>query len=97
MAGKRNEKVWPDWKIELLKELWSTGLSTKKIADRLGGVTKNGVISKAHALNLPSKASQKKAGGHPPKQKPPSTLPYMPRTGFRPVPQTYFLRYRPVR
>jgi len=43
---------WTDERIELLKKLWSDGLSASQIAGELGGVTRNAVIGKVHRLGL---------------------------------------------
>ena len=44
--------AWNDERVELLKKLWSEGLSASQIAGRLGGVTRNAVIGKVHRLGL---------------------------------------------
>jgi GcrA cell cycle regulator len=45
--------------VELLKKLWTEGLSASQIAGRLGaGVTRNAVIGKVHRLNLSGRAQQ---------------------------------------
>ncbi len=50
---------WTDERVELLKKLWSEGLSASQIAGRLGsGVTRNAVIGKVHRLNLSGRAQQ---------------------------------------
>ncbi len=50
---------WTEDRVELLKKLWSDGLSASQIAGRLGmGVTRNAVIGKVHRLNLAGRASQ---------------------------------------
>lgn len=43
---------WTDERVELLKKLWSDGLSASQIAAQLGGVTRNAVIGKVHRLKL---------------------------------------------
>jgi GcrA cell cycle regulator len=43
---------WTDERVDLLKQLWSEGLSASQIAGRLGGVTANAVIGKVHRLSL---------------------------------------------
>jgi GcrA cell cycle regulator len=66
---------WTDDRVELLKKLWTEGLSASQIAGRLGsGVTRNAVIGKVHRLNLtgraqPPRATQPRA---PRKQREPS-------------------------
>ena len=41
---------WTDERVELLKKLWSDGLSASQIAAELGGITRNAVIGKVHRL-----------------------------------------------
>ncbi|MGE0718831.1 MAG: GcrA family cell cycle regulator [Alphaproteobacteria bacterium] len=48
---------WTDERISELKRLWSEGFSASQIAERLGGITRNAVIGKAHRLHLPSRPS----------------------------------------
>jgi GcrA cell cycle regulator len=52
---------WDDNRIELLKKLWSEGLSASQIAGELGGVTRNAVIGKVHRLGLSGRAKAKPA------------------------------------
>ncbi|MEQ1941986.1 GcrA family cell cycle regulator [Mesorhizobium sp. VNQ89] len=59
---------WTDERVELLRKLWSEGLSASQIAAQLGSVTRNAVIGKVHRLKLSSRgrttaapARQKKA------------------------------------
>lgn len=47
---------WTDERVELLKKLWSEGLSASAIATALGGVTRNAVIGKVHRLGLSGRA-----------------------------------------
>ena len=47
---------WTDDRVELLKKLWSEGLSASAIATALGGVTRNAVIGKVHRLGLSGRA-----------------------------------------
>lgn len=51
---------WNDERVETLKKLWADGLSASKIANRIGGVTRNAVISKIHRLGLSGRGA---AGG----------------------------------
>ena len=44
--------TWTPERVDSLVRLWSDGLSARQIADKLGGVTRNAVIGKAHRLNL---------------------------------------------
>jgi GcrA cell cycle regulator len=43
---------WTDERVEMLKKLWSEGLSASQIAAQLGNVTRNAVIGKVHRLKL---------------------------------------------
>ena len=61
---------WTDERVELLRKLWSEGLSASQIATQIGGVSRNAVIGKVHRLKLAARgratASQpraKKAAG----------------------------------
>jgi GcrA cell cycle regulator len=47
---------WTDERVELLKKLWSDGLSASQIAAELGGITRNAVIGKVHRLGLSGRA-----------------------------------------
>ncbi|MEM7619393.1 MAG: GcrA family cell cycle regulator [Pseudomonadota bacterium] len=49
--------AWTDERVDLLKKLWSEGLSASQIANRLGGVTRNAVIGKVHRLGLSGRAT----------------------------------------
>ena len=44
--------AWTDERIKQLRQLWSEGQSASKIAEKLGGVTRNAVIGKIHRLGL---------------------------------------------
>jgi GcrA cell cycle regulator len=91
---------WTDDRVELLKKLWTEGLSASQIAGRLGaGVTRNAVIGKVHRLNLSGRAQQPRAAAAraPRKQREPSLpgghgngRPSMPSTGsaaLKPMPR----------
>jgi GcrA cell cycle regulator len=62
---------WTDERVELLRKLWSDGLSASQIAAQLGGVSRNAVIGKVHRLKLSARgraaapARQKKASQAP--------------------------------
>jgi len=48
---------------DLLRRLWDKGMPTKIIAETIGGgLTKNGVIGKAHRLGLASRKAPRKEG-----------------------------------
>ncbi|MEX0807249.1 MAG: GcrA family cell cycle regulator [Dongiaceae bacterium] len=53
---------WTDERISLLKQLWGQGLTASQIAERLGGVSRNAVIGKAHRLGLSSRPSPIRGG-----------------------------------
>jgi GcrA cell cycle regulator len=80
---------WTDERVELLKRLWTEGLSASQIAGRLGyGVTRNAVIGKVHRLNLSGRAPQPRtAVARPRKIREPSHpgrslgIPSMPSSG----------------
>ena len=46
---------WTDERVELLRKLWSEGLSASQIAAQLGGGSRNAVIGKVHRLKLSSR------------------------------------------
>ena len=52
--------AWTDDRVELLKKLWSEGLSASQIASKMGGVTRNAVIGKVHRLGLSGRATPAK-------------------------------------
>jgi GcrA cell cycle regulator len=58
---------WTDERVELLKKLWSDGLSASQIAAELGGITRNAVIGKVHRLGLSGRA--KTASSAAPRQR----------------------------
>jgi GcrA cell cycle regulator len=81
---------WTDERVELLRKLWSEGLSASQIAGRLGaGVTRNAVIGKVHRLNLSGRVQQPRSAQPraPRKQREPSMpgrasgMPSMPSAG----------------
>ena len=43
---------WDEARTEMVRKLWAEGLSASHIANRLGGVTRNGVIGKVHRMGL---------------------------------------------
>jgi GcrA cell cycle regulator len=53
---RRKLMGWTDERVELLKKLWSDGLSASQIAAELGGITRNAVIGKVHRLGLSGRA-----------------------------------------
>ncbi|SIQ97775.1 MULTISPECIES: GcrA family cell cycle regulator [unclassified Bosea (in: a-proteobacteria)] len=67
--------AWTDERVELLKKLWSDGLSASQIAAELGSVTRNAVIGKVHRLGLSGRAKSAAAPAAPrnaaPRKQPP--------------------------
>jgi GcrA cell cycle regulator len=59
---------WTDERVELLKKLWSDGLSASQIAAELGGITRNAVIGKVHRLGLSGRAKSVSAGAPRPRK-----------------------------
>ena len=49
--------AWTDERIDTLKSMWEKGMTASQIADKLGGVSRNAVIGKAHRLGLQSRPS----------------------------------------
>ena len=49
--------AWTEERVELLKKLWTEGLSASQIARQMGGVTRNAVIGKVHRLGLSGRAT----------------------------------------
>lgn len=48
---------WTDERVELLRKLWTDGLSASQVAAELGpGITRNAVIGKIHRLGLAERA-----------------------------------------
>jgi GcrA cell cycle regulator len=66
---------WTDERIELLKKLWTDGLSASQIAGELGGVTRNAVIGKVHRLGLSGRTKQTSVAASRPRQKPAAPRP----------------------
>ena len=48
---------WTEERVELLRKLWTEGLSASQIARQMGGVTRNAVIGKVHRLGLSGRAT----------------------------------------
>jgi GcrA cell cycle regulator len=60
---------WTDERVELLKKLWTEGLSASQIAGRLGSVTRNAVIGKVHRLGLSGRATTSRMKSHRPRSR----------------------------
>ena len=58
---------WTDERVELLRKLWSDGLSASQIAAQLGGVSRNAVIGKVHRLKLSARGRATAAPARPKK------------------------------
>lgn len=54
---KARPNGWSDERIAALKKDWADGYSASKIAGRLGGISRNSVISKVHRLGLPGRTT----------------------------------------
>jgi GcrA cell cycle regulator len=48
---------WTNERVEELRRLWGQGQTASRIADLLGGITRNAVIGKAHRLGLRGRPS----------------------------------------
>lgn len=57
--------MWTDERVELLRKLWTEGLSASQIAKQLGGVTRNAVIGKVHRLGLQGRATPSRPARRP--------------------------------
>jgi GcrA cell cycle regulator len=69
--------TWTDERVELLKKLWSDGLSASQIAAELGGITRNAVIGKVHRLGLSGRAKSPSSAA--PRQRKPRPVQHMMR------------------
>jgi len=67
--------AWTEERVELLKKLWSDGLSASQIAGELGSVTRNAVIGKVHRLGLSGRAKSPAAAGGTPRATTPRKAP----------------------
>lgn len=72
--------TWTDERVEMLKKLWTDGLSASQIAGELGGVTRNAVIGKVHRLGLSGRA--KSPSSAVPRQRKVRTATMRPRMRF---------------
>ncbi|UTO28496.1 GcrA family cell cycle regulator [Bartonella harrusi] len=71
---------WTYERVELLKKLWSEGLSASQIAAQLGGVSRNAVIGKVHRLKLPGRGKTAQGGARAQKASPSAPSPRIRRT-----------------
>jgi GcrA cell cycle regulator len=75
---------WTDERVELLRRLWSEGLSASQIAAELGGITRNAVIGKVHRLGLSGRAkSPSSTAPRPRKPRAPQHMVRIARTSMR--------------
>ena len=49
---------WTEERIERLKKMWHDGATASEIAEKLGGVSRNAVIGKAHRLGQEARVRQ---------------------------------------
>jgi GcrA cell cycle regulator len=54
--------AWTEERIDRLKKMWADGATASEIAEKLGGISRNAVIGKAHRLGLESRPSPVKPG-----------------------------------
>jgi GcrA cell cycle regulator len=73
---------WNDERVELLKKLWTDGLSASQIAAELGGVTRNAVIGKVHRLGLSGRAKSPTVSSAPRQRKTPAPRPVVRSTSM---------------
>lgn len=71
---------WTPDRVDRLSQFWADGLTARQIAEKLGGVSRNAVIGKAHRLNL-------QRGTEPPEYKPEPPPPPIQEPIFRPMPE----------
>lgn len=56
--------AWPAERVAMLQKLWTQGASAAEIGKRLGGVSRNAVISKAKRLGLPMQSQAELSARH---------------------------------
>src|ERR1700741_5143499 len=67
---------WTNERVEELRRLWGQGQTASRIAELLGGVTRNAVIGKAHRLGLRGRPSPiRREEGQPPPPPPARSTP----------------------
>src|SRR5436190_3362737 len=77
------EMSWTDERVELLKKLWTDGLSASQIAAELGGITRNAVIGKVHRLGLSGRAKSPSSAAPRQRRARPSHMMRVPRPAMR--------------
>jgi GcrA cell cycle regulator len=84
VAEEEKSMNWSDERVELLKKLWSEGLSASQIAAELGGITRNAVIGKVHRLGLSGRTkSPSSAAPRPRKPRAPTHMLRVARPAMR--------------
>ena len=53
--------MWDESKVNLLRKLWSTGISASKISEQIPGTTRNSIIGKSHRLGLEARGKSRKS------------------------------------
>ncbi|MCP9222585.1 GcrA cell cycle regulator [Erythrobacter sp. LQ02-29] len=66
---------WTDERTATLKKMWEDGATASQIAEKLGGVSRNAVIGKAHRMGLKARPSPVKANEKPAPKKPTPAAP----------------------
>ncbi|MGE3149501.1 MAG: GcrA family cell cycle regulator [Pseudorhodoplanes sp.] len=74
---------WTDERVELLKKLWTDGLSASQIAAELGGITRNAVIGKVHRLGLSGRAKSPSSAAPRQRRARPAHMMRVPRPSMR--------------
>lgn len=80
---------WNEQKIQMLRDMWGNGFSASEIAKKLGGLTRNAVIGKAHRLKLSGRIAVTQNGEEGAEVKPATTVrakPTVKKVMLRPVP-----------
>jgi GcrA cell cycle regulator len=79
---------WTEERIEALRSLWMQGLTASQIAERLGGISRNAVIGKAHRLGLSARPSpiKREAGAKPVPMPRPAARAALPQGESAPAP-----------
>lgn len=47
-----NHGNWTEERVEMLRDLWSQGLSASQVAAKIGDISRNAIIGKVHRLGL---------------------------------------------
>ena len=57
--------VWTDSAVKKLRSLWAKGVPAREIGERLGGISRNAVIGKAHRLGLSKQVGEEEVESPP--------------------------------